>query len=574
MHSSLYLLAYLPFTCLVLLTAAERRAFTATPPVLLDDSDATVIGSTDGLTNKFLGIPYAQPPVGELRFRHPQPIERYASTYTASNFGPFCPQQYVPTLTTVPPTLDLDLADKILSTVLNASAPQSEDCLTLNVWTPPNANPESGFPVAIWIHGGGFQDGGSALYDGGVIVERAVQLSEPMIVVTINYRLSALGWLTGAEARDAGVGNLGYSDQRLALQWIQKHIRSFGGDRAKVVIWGQSAGAMSVAAHMLTNGGNNEGLFRGAFMQSGSLLPLGDMQGAQVFYDNLVADAGCEGAFDTLRCLRYIPFHRLKAAMDKSPGFYAYQSLATSWWARADGKFLPKPTYELAAEGSISRVPLVIGSCDDEGTIVALTSLNITTTAQLHTWLSTYFFINASRAEIDGLLAAYPEDPSQGSPFNTGRLDAPTPQFKRIAALVGDMMFEAPRKAFLAATSGRQDVWTYTYRRNKDVAVLGSAHIMDLFDMFGPSDMTDHLIHFVSYLDPNGLAHQTALDVPHTQDMFAVGGSLLFWPKYHSTSKTKLVYMDGSVPLGFAEDTERDEQLHYMDKFLRGNPVR
>ncbi|THH27887.1 hypothetical protein EUX98_g6289 [Antrodiella citrinella] len=570
MRSSFRLLVCLTLTCLV---AAD-----STPTALLDD--ATFVGSTDGVTNKFLGIPYAQPPIGQLRFSRPQPIERYTGTYAASEFGPWCPQQYIAPLTTFPPALDLGVTVRLLNSVLNASAPQSEDCMRritlvalLEKKSDHNCRSQLEYMDAAGcdykvrlacccLGKGGFQDGGSALYDGGIIVERAVQLSEPIIVVSINYRLSALGWITGKEARDARVGNLGYRDQRLAFRW------------------GESAGAMSAAAHMLTNGGNNDGLFRGAYMQSGSLLPFGDVQGAQVFYDGLVADAGCEGAIDTLQCLRHIPFDRLKAAIDMSPSFFSFQSLATSWFARHDGNFLPKSPYELAEEGSIAKVPVVTGVCEGEGTVFALTSLNITTAEELHDWLSTYFFVNASSAEINGLLTAYPEDPSLGSPFNTGLLNTPTPQFKRIAAFLGDMMFEAPRKAFVEAMSGNQDVWTYMTRRRKNTAILGSAHVTDLFDMFGPSDMTDHLIHFVNYLDPNGppgLANQTEgvfNDTPHTQAPFDLGGPALFWPKYDSMTKTKLIYMDGAQPLGLAEDTDREEQLGYIADFLKGNPVR
>jgi len=253
------------------------------------------------------------------------------------------------------------------------------------------------------------------------------------------------------------------------------------------------------------------------------------------------------------------------------------KSLAFTWAARTDGDFLPSSPRELVSQGIIANVPVVIGACDDEGTILGLTSLNISTTDQLRDYLSNYFFLNASRSDIDGLLAAYSEDLAQGSPFNTGTHNAATPQFKRISALLGDLMFDAPRRLFLEARAGKQDIWAFVNKRGKDIPILGAAHVTDLFHMFGPSDITDHLIHFVNYLDPNGPAavlrnSPESFDIPQAQDVISVGS--VRWPKYDPYHKAMLAYLDGSTPVRLVQDVERDDQLRHMVEFLQKNWIR
>jgi len=147
----------------------------------------------------------------------------------------------------------------------------AEDCLYLNVVRP--AGYESGkLPVAFWIHGGGFYQGGGVdqRYNVSFMVQNSVNIGKPVIAVTINYRLSAWGFLSGSEELvDAGTLNLGLRDQRLALQWVQENIEAFGGDPDQVTIFGESAGAASVGFHLTAYSGRDDKLFRGAIMQSG-----------------------------------------------------------------------------------------------------------------------------------------------------------------------------------------------------------------------------------------------------------------------------------------------------------------
>ncbi|KAL1835014.1 hypothetical protein VTK73DRAFT_6464 [Phialemonium thermophilum] len=198
-----------------------------------------------------------------------------------------------------------------------------EDCLTLDVVRPAGARPGDDLPVFVWIYGGGFKAGGSAdpRYNASFLVRNAAEMGKPILAVMPNYRTMGFGMLASMEVAAAGVGNIALHDQRLALRWIRENIRAFGGDPGKVTIAGESAGGTSVGYHMVANKGNNEGLFRGAIMESSSLLgaPLNTVETLshqyQGFYDNITAAVGCDKAPDSLSCLRTVPYDRLYGAM-------------------------------------------------------------------------------------------------------------------------------------------------------------------------------------------------------------------------------------------------------------------
>ncbi|CAN8012074.1 unnamed protein product [Ixodes pacificus] len=190
----------------------------------------------------FWGIPYAEPPIHHLRFRRPLPAKSWSGTYDATQKKFSCPQQFYPSLAVV----ETDL---------------SEDCLYLNVWTASTVRPMR--PVVVWIHGGGFAYGSSYQneFNGSLLA-----VMHDLVVVTINYRLGIFGFLD-ANVPDAP-GNVGLLDQRLSLQWVRENIQAFGGNPTRVTIFGQSAGAYSVHAHIISP--LSRGLFHRAFMMSGT----------------------------------------------------------------------------------------------------------------------------------------------------------------------------------------------------------------------------------------------------------------------------------------------------------------
>ncbi|KAF8895233.1 carotenoid ester lipase precursor [Infundibulicybe gibba] len=497
----------------------------ASPTVQLDG--VTVTGTSAGSVSSFLGIPFALPPTGDRRFRLPEPISAYNTNFSAVSFGPSCPQQSfdLPILN----GLLADAADFLANSIYGIVFPDDEDCLTINVVKPASATATSKLPVVAWIYGGGFESGGVTIATG-------------------------FGFLASQEVKDAGVGNLGLQDQRQAFRWIQKYIGAFGGDPTKVTIWGQSAGAISVSLHMLSNGGNTEGLFRAAFMESGSPGPVGDITHGQQYYDAIVAQTGCSGSSDTLACLRTVPYAKLKAAINLSPSIFAYQSLHLAWLPRADGVFLTDAPQKLVQQGSVANIPFITGDCDDEGTLFSLSTLNITTEAQFKTYIQTVFFPGTSDSSVNTLAALYPGDIREGSPYDTGVFNALTPQYKRIASFIGDSMLQAPRRFFLNQRSGKQNTWSFLSKRLKILPILGSLHASDILNVYGGGEMADYLIRFAATLNPNG---QTGIN----------------WPKYTTQSPQLLTFLDGLVPLTITQDTYRKDAMNFLTNVTLANPI-
>ncbi|KAI9437416.1 Alpha/Beta hydrolase protein [Lactarius psammicola] len=525
------------------------------PQVNVDD--ATFFGIAKGETHQFLGIPFAYPPTGERRLRQAEPLPPYEGYYHVQAYGKSCPQQglTLPDVIHTEPQL-VEAFNDIVNKLYSDLTPDDEDCLTVNVVKPADATSGSKYPVLVWIYGGGFEIGGPSTYDGGKVVARSIELKQPVIYVSIGYRLSALGFLPGKEARDAKIGNLGLQDQRLALRWVQKYVSAFGGDPSKVTIWGESAGAISVALQMITNGGNNEGLFRGAVMQSGGPIPVGDIEHGQQYYDFMVEKTGCGNSQDTLECLRRVPYATFKKAMDESPNMFSYQGLILAWLPRVDGVFLTEPPQVAVLRGHVSNVPMITGNCDDEGSLFSFSSSNVTTNAELKTYLKTYMLSSAKDSDVDLLLKYYPDDQRAGSPFDTGYRNAFSPQFKRIAALQGDFVFHGPRRLFLQNRGGKQKSWGFIHKRGKDLPFVGAAHSTDLVNSFGmldeaaPSELRDNIIWFTNNLDPNG---ETGL------------GPKVIWPQWDPQKPKALVFRDdGIFPRIIVDDNYRAAPLELI----------
>ncbi|KAJ7268042.1 carotenoid ester lipase precursor [Mycena rebaudengoi] len=525
---------------LLLNAGAAAGALLAAPTITLDSGKFTGTAGLD--THKFLGIPFAKPPTESETFDSVSPVanDPYTGSHTANAFAPACPQQAVklPIITGPAAVVLDDIVNSIFGTVF----PSAEDCLMLNVIKPATATATSKLPVVVWIFGGGFELGSPAMYDGSTIVERSIDMGSPVIYVSMNYRVSAFGFLASKEVRAAGVGNLGLQDQRQAFRWVQKYISAFGGDPTKVTIWGESAGAISVSLHMLANGGNTEGLFRAGFMQSGSPVPSGPLENGQKYYDAIVADTGCSSASDTLACLRTVPYARLKAAQDKSPFIFSYQSLVLPWLPREDG------------QGKVANIPFVTGDCDDEGTLFSFSTLNVTTDAEFMEYISTVWIPGVTTAQKTSIRSLYPNDITAGSPFDTGILDAATSQFKRLAAFQGDAVFQAPRRFFQQSLSGKQNQWAFLSKRLKFTPFLGSLHVSDILNIYFDGELTDYLINFATTLDPNGRT------VPS-------------WPKYTTANPNMMTFLDGLFPTTITQDTFRAAAIKFLTTLTLEFPI-
>ncbi|KAJ7630305.1 carotenoid ester lipase precursor [Roridomyces roridus] len=497
----------------------------------------TFRGFDSGNSTRFLGVPFAQ----AGRFERPRTPGTLRGVQNATGFGPACPQQV---LSSIPG----GLAD-------TAPVLTSEDCLTLDVYRPISTNARSKLPVFVWIYGGAFEIGSSRDNDMAPLVERSTLIGEPMIVVSINYRINAFGFLAGKEVDAAGVTNLGMRDQIFALEWVQQNVAAFGGDPARVVLGGVSAGSISVALLLLDNKKASNKLFRGAFMQSGSPLTSPSVVDGQADYDGLVAATGCSHARSTLGCLKQVPFESLMAAINETANVFSFSSLNIVWRPRVDGDVLVGDPLVSVAKGQFSKVPLLSGDSDDEGTMFTLPLLNITTSAEAMSYLHSNYLPTATASQMAQIERLYPDDPAQGSPFDTGTANQLSPQYKRLAAFQGDIMFIGPRRWFLEHASLTQNTWSWINKRFKTASELGSAHSSDGAIWFPSNSTTDFtapdaLINFINTLDPN------------------VGSSRLFWPKWSTTGGRSLLTFSDPNVVNITAETFRTEAIGYLNQLL------
>lgn len=357
-------LCLLPFA---LAAPTEKRA--VVPTVTLSGG-ASIVGSSLLGVDSFKGIPFAEPPVSQLRLKPPQSTT-LTGTIQATGIPTACPQF----LTQVDKS---SLDDGTIAMLGNTGFAQAltvtgENCLTVNVQRPSTATSTSKLPVVFWIYGGGFEFGSTQTYDATEFITTSVASNKSIIYVSVNYRLGGFGFLAGKEILADGSSNLGLLDQRLALQWVADNIASFGGDPDKVTIWGESAGSISVFDQMALYDGdysyNGKPLFRGAIMDSGSIVPADPVNStrAQAVFDTVVANAGCSSASDKLACLRSLDYSTYLDAANSVPGIFGYNGIALSYVPRPDGTYLTKSPELLASEGSYAPVPFIIGDQQDEG---------------------------------------------------------------------------------------------------------------------------------------------------------------------------------------------------------------
>jgi len=421
-------------------------------------------GRLAGGVVRFLGVPYAAPPVGALRWRPPQPVTPWGGVRSALAFGFDAPQTEDP-------------GDQLAGV-----QPQSEDCLTLNVWAP--AARSAPLPVMVWLHGGGFTNGAasSPAYDGAVLARLGI------VVVTLNYRLGRLGFFAhpalSAATGDEPAGVYGFMDQVFALQWVRRNIAAFGGDPGRVTIAGESAGGWAV--NMLMTAPGARGLFHGAIAQSaggragtfGRSLATWDQ--ALAAGEAFAAQAGIKGdGPDALAALRALPVEALLT----EPFFTAPRD--TYAGPMVDGRLVTADPGDLFAAGEAAPVPYLVGANSREVDDMP-----------------------EARPMAAALLAASPIAPALAQAYG----DADQAE----AGLMSDVVFVEPaRFTACSATAG-----AYLYRFGyppqawRD-ALPGAPHTMDVPFVFGVADggdddravaamMSRYWANFVRAGNPNG----------------------------------------------------------------------
>lgn len=317
-------------------------------------SAGAVVGSTVGTRNgtaaAFLGIPYAQSTAGARRWSDPLPMDPFDPPFQALSFGPACPQQCILPPATCPVSV-------------------SEDCLSLNIWTPfPLPQPASALPVMVFFPGGRFENGGTDtyLYDGRELTQRNV------IVVSVNFRLGALGFLYSSDLSISG--NFGVRDQRLALIWVQKNIASFGGDPSSVTIFGQSAGGESVAYHLMSQ--LSQGLFARVILQSiYPTLPFKNAKHGNNLAQRFVSDVGCASAENVLDCLKNVTADQIVAAEKAAEKHFNILDPLLSFlpWTPmvgVGGDSLPAQYFHMFLQGMFNQnVDIMMGTVANESNI-------------------------------------------------------------------------------------------------------------------------------------------------------------------------------------------------------------
>ncbi|EJP68454.1 carotenoid ester lipase precursor [Beauveria bassiana ARSEF 2860] len=424
----------------------------------------------------FLGIPFASPPVANLRFKLPAPAKGWNGTRVADSYGLWCMGNSV----------------GLVGFSQNSLATESEDCLYLNIVRPAGLPSNTSLPVLVWFHGGGFEEGSAAdqRYNGSFPVKTAVGMGSPIIFVSFNYRLGVWGSISGPPIEEAGLANIFMHDQRQALAWVQENIAHFGGDPSKVTVMGESAGSISIGYQLLAYGGRDDGLFRAAIAESGGPLymgaPLRNASQRATDFELVLNTTGCSCAADALGCLRQAPTASINQASNIVP-----------FYPTVDGDFLPHHSMALLQQNRFLKVPLLTGSNRNEG--ATFTQLRMTkpfdtdddfaqfVRACLQGW-------SIDNSTIQNWARLYQEEVDTPSVAGLGTVSPnPGPSFGsgygKATLWLGDMMFSAGRR--LANQKwAENNIATYGYffdtvTNNVDASTSGAAHFQEIPYVFG-----------------------------------------------------------------------------------------
>jgi para-nitrobenzyl esterase len=424
--------------------------------VRVETPSGTLAGRELDGVRSFLGIPFAMPPVGPRRFAAPEPAPPWAGVRDAGAFGASAPQ--MPMLLPLP---GMDVGA------------MNEDCLYLNVYAPAEGAAKK--PVMVWIHGGGFVigSGSQSVYEGSRLARRG-----DVVVVTVNYRLGALGFLHLAElcpGLAGAVSNPGMRDQVAALDWVRRHIASFGGDPANVTIFGESAGGMSVGT--LLGMPAARGLFQRAIPQSGATHHFHTPETATKVAEVLLGSLGIARA-DAPRALRELPAQKLIEAQGQLQAQPASALGLLPFQPVADGDSLPRPALQPVREGELAEVALLAGTTRDEWKLFSL--MDPTVPALDEAKLETRLGREVPEVDAEELVATY-----RAARRSRGEATTPVEIF---AAVHTDRTFRIPAVRLAEAQAPHQ-ARTYMYRVDWESpmlgGVLGACHAVELPFVFG-----------------------------------------------------------------------------------------
>ncbi|KAL4913162.1 Alpha/Beta hydrolase protein [Aspergillus aurantiobrunneus] len=446
---------------LAVLTVLFALAFAS--PVVVDLGYAQYRGQalSNGIA-QWLGMRYAAPPLGSLRFSAPQDPENVDGIQDASQHGPLCIR------------VDEDPIPE----------GTSEDCLFLDVYAPAGFRGASSklLPVFVFIQGGGFNSNGNPYNNGAGLIQSS---GMGIVVVTFNYRVGPYGFLSGSDILKDGSVNNGLKDQIQVLKWVQKHIREFGGDPDHVVIGGDSAGAASVTLLLSAYNGRDDGLFHAAAAESQSFAPMLTRDEAQFAYDNLVIRTGCYGAADTLACLRSLDIATLQRENIATPLPGAQEPPIYFYGPVIDNDLVPDYTYRMFEEGRFLEVPVIFGDVTNEGT--TFVPKNINSTDEANTFLQAQFPALTSQH-----LARINEYYFQN--INSSQLyPNATRYWHPVSNAYGELRYNCPGIAMSAAyANAGAPSWNYHYSvqdPEDQSSGRGVWHVVELNAIWGPDNM-------------------------------------------------------------------------------------
>lgn len=488
-------------------------------PGLAKTSCGDYQGNDRGSSWSFLGIRFAAPPIGALRWRSPTSPACPSGTVAASAYAPVCPQ--------LDPVTGLPGGD--------------EDCLAVNVFTPKATFPAGSRPVMVFIHGGGNSIGsaqaeiepGRVLYDGA-----ALAATTGNVVVTLQYRLGPLGWLVhpvlDTEAPDSRSGNYAIEDLVAALKWVQRDIAAFGGNKARVMIFGESAGGVNVCALLASPAA--AGLFNSALIESGGCVAV-TRSAALATGATLADNVGCSTASDIAACLRSKTPSELLAAL---PPVVSVSGGQPPYQPNVDGSLLPEAPLDAIRNGQHNRVPVVIGTnADETGRDVPLTFSEL----EYQAFLDSTIADPVVRAQVSGLYSS--------ANFGSARL--------AYVALTSDVKFICPSRTIARALAGVQTepVYRYSFTEVPDApssSLYGAFHGLELVFVFGVLDVRGYT--------PTTQERSLSTSMQGYWGSFAATGApsaagAPVWTAYDSGRDNHLVLDDAAFAMGDGVNTSR-----------------